>query len=316
MTKKFLEIVKRQAELAAKAAAGNATAEELAEMKKLNAAIIAATAPVEVKTTLKTMTLAAYREWHDAAMKSIEDGTADAELLAVVKRNLAAVKDQGKTKTDDIVAVEMPVEKTPADLVAALEQRVADLEAKLAAAPADKGDAGTSKQEKPTAQALAMEAVDTLLAKYTKLKGLVSGGSFSKDDLRDLYEGDWQLKDIIAQAAAVMQKADELKAAAEAVLPELKKLEGEGDDKGGDKGGDDKGGDARDDKGDDDKGDDDKGGDDKGDDDKGDGDAGDDKGEGTEKGASPWTSGGDMSPRATAAEQHKAIKGRKEKFGF
>lgn len=310
MTKKFLEIVKRQTALAAKAADGKATAEELAELQKLNVAIKAATDPVDQKvdTTLKTMTLAEFREWHEKAVKAIEDGEADDSLLAVVKRNLSAVKGQGKTQSDDIVAVEMPVEKTDSDRVAALEQRIADLEAKRDETPAPDADADDAeKGDKPTAQALAMEAIDTLLAKYTKLKSLIDAGTFSKGDLNDLFDGDWSLKDIISDAAAIMAKAEEMKTAVEALMPELEKLdkaedgEGDGDD-----------GDAEGDKPEDEDASD-------GDAEGGDADAegGDDKKDAAEKGEpSNWASGMDVAPRQSAEAQHQAIKERKEKFGY
>jgi hypothetical protein len=308
--KKFMEVVKRQTELAAKSAAGTATKEEIAELTKLNAVVKAATEPAPAPSTkLTTMTLAAFREWHEKAVKSLEDGVADVELLAVVKRNIAAVKDQGKTLADDIVAVEMPVEKQEADKVAALEARIAELEAKAAkpaadpapaAAPApdpakadDAAKANGKATDKPVSQALAMEAIDTLLAKYTKIKSLIDSGSLARKDLEELWS-DYDLKRTIEQAVAIMAKADELKAMAAAVLPELEKLEkleapeksGEGDAPAAD----------------------------------GDGEAAD-GGEPTEKGDAPkpgsrWESGLDLAPVATAKEQAAAIKAQKSKFGF
>lgn len=234
--KKFLEIVKRQTVLAEKAATGSATAEELVELAKLNATIKQVTEP-EVDTSptdLTTMTLAEFQTWHEDAVKQLEAGTGDASLLAVVKRNLAAVKKQGKTKADDIVAVEIPVAKTAEDKLAEMEKRLKALEEKNAApAPAPaapEGDAAVATEadkatgKKPVSQALAMEAVETLLDKYIKLKSVVESGSFTKEELNNLMGGDWELKDIIRSAASVMQKAGDLQAAMSAVMPELEKL--------------------------------------------------------------------------------------------
>jgi hypothetical protein len=307
--KKFMEVVKRQTELAAKAAAGTATKDELAELTKLNAVVKAAMLPTQKSaTTLVTMTLAAFREWHEKTVKQLEEGDADVSLLALVKRNVEAVKAQGKTKADDVVAVELPVEKTDADKVEALEQRIADLEAKLTgkaaggsakpdAPPPAEGGTPPAGGGKPTAQALAMEAVDTLLAKYAKLKQLVDAGTFSKDELCNIFDGDWQLKDIISQAAAVMAKAEELKKAAEETLAELQKLddsEGADGTEGGDADGTEGGKDGK-------------------------------NADGTQKAAggkpatggkpSRWTSGLDMAPEATAREQAAAIKAAKAKRG-
>lgn len=322
MTKKFLEIVKRQTVLAAKAAGGDATPEELTELTKLNVAIKAATEPTDAKidTTLKIMTLADFRVWHEKAVKAIEDG--DDSLLGVVKRNLAAVKDQGKTLADDIVAVEMPIEKSDADVVADLQQRIADLEAKAEADPKPSedgeededgdGEGDAEKGDKPIAQALAMEAIDTLLAKYTKLKALVDAGTFSKTDLDDIFDGDWSLKDIIRDSAAIMAKTDEMKAAVEALMPELEKLDkaedGEGDGDG--EAGDSAEGDGSDAEGKD------KGGDGEGDD-KGDADAEGEGKDGAEKsGPTAWASGLDIAPKRTAEEQHQDLQKKKENFGY
>ncbi|MEN6370224.1 MAG: hypothetical protein ABFD77_11100 [Thermotogota bacterium] len=318
--KKFLEIVKRQTVLASKAASGKATKEELEELSKLNKAVEAATsAPKVAKTKLTTMTLAKYREWHDTTMKQIEAGDSDADLLAVVKRNLAAVKEQAKTKSDDIVAVELPVEKTEDEKYTALMDRIAALEEKLsekdnATEPAggkkpDGGDAPatgegdkSNKADKPVSQALAMEAVDALLARYTKLKASVDSGSLTKQDLESLWS-DYELKRAIEQAAAIMAKSEKLAEMAEAVLPGLKKLAAAEDDKGGEGEG------GKDGEGD------------------GDGDAGDDAGDGTNKGKdstnkgsgaktpSRWESGLDLAPTATAKQQAAAIKRNKDKNG-
>lgn len=296
MTTKFIEAVKRQTVLAAKAAEGKATPDELAELAKVNAVLKAATEPeAPAQTKLTTMTLAEFREWHEKAVKQIEDGAADATLLSVVKRNIAAVKDQGKTKADEIVAVELPVEKTETDKVADLESRIADLEAKLAGATAT-GDQDTSKAngDKPTAQALAMEAIDTLIAKYTKIKALIDAGGLTQDELRKMYDSDWQLKDFISAAAAVLAKADNLKAMAEAVLPEIKKLDTEGAE--GAEGAEGTPAEGTPAEGTSAEG---------------------TPAEGTEKSASRWVSGLDMAPELkTSEEQKAAIKATKMKNGF
>ncbi len=287
MNKKFLKIVKRQSELAVKAADGTASEAEKTELKKLTAAVEAATAPEQdvPETTLKTMKLSDFRAWHEKAVKDIEDG-GDDKLLALVKRNIAAVKDQAVTDPEGIVAVEIPIEKSESDRIKALETRIAELEDKgeiEPVVPADGDAAPTGKADKPTAQALAMEAVDTLLVRYTKLKAVIESGSFSKDDIEDLW-GDWSLKDVIASAAAIMTKAEEMKGAVEAVMPTLEKLAKKEEDEGDP----------------------------------------DPKAvpdpppapEGTQKSDSKWLSGGDMAPQATAEQQAAAIKANKEKHGY
>lgn len=299
MNKKFLETVKRQSDLAAKAAAGDATKEELAELVKLTAAVKAATDTSDEKpsTALKTMTLAEFKVWHEEAVKAIEEG--NSSLLPLVKKNLASVKASGVTDSEGVVAVELPVEKSETDLIADLEARIAALEAAKGEAQAEgsgeengdeesgeegdgeaQGDA-TGKADKPTAQALAMEAIDTLLAKYNKVKAAIEAGSFSKEQAESMYDGDWQLKDAIRQAAAIMAKCGELKAAAEVLVPELEKLSDEGDEG-----------------------------------DEGEGEAGGDKNESEKSAGEGWTSGRDMAPTATAAEQLAAIKGRSQKHGY
>lgn len=304
--KKFMEIVKRQTELATKAAAGSATKEEIAELNKLNAVVKAATEPAApAATKLATMTLAAFREWHEKAVKQLEDGASDPTLLAVVKRNIAAVKEQGKTLADDIVAVELPVEKQEADKVAALEARIAELEAKAAPANAPPvgstatdaaadADAAKADGDKPVSQALAVEAIDALLARYTKVKAAIDAGSLTKQDLELLWS-DYELKRAIEQCAAIMVKAEALKALVEAALPELKKLDETSASGGTEKVNGDAASDGEDDGADDDTT--------------------------TEKGAdapagSRWESGLDLAPEATAKEQLAAIKATKGKFGF
>lgn len=302
MNKKFLELVKRQAVLAAKSAQDKLSKEEAAELAKISAAIKAATeADEEAATTLKTMTLAEFKAWHEDAVQKIEDG--DMDLLPLVKKNLAAVKAQGVTDSEGLVAVELPVEKSEADVIAALEDRIAALEAAKqddmdGAGDGDGdengGDEGDGSPEpaqgkqgdKPTAQALAMEAIDTLLEKYGKIKAAIESGELTKDQLDSLWD-DWPLKDAIRTSAAIMTKCDELKAAAEAVLPELEKLD-DGDGGEGD------GNDGED-----------------GDGDESDGDEGDDD---VSKASSAWFGGRDLAAKdQTPEEQAAQIRKAKER---
>jgi len=301
MNKKFLETVKRQSELAEKAAAGNASDVELKELAKLTEAIKAATAPSPKNTTtLKTMTLAEFKTWHDDIMAK----DVDAETLKLVKRNIEAVHDQGVTTPDSIVAVEMPVEKSRDDIIEELEGRIAELESKSnddppaqpeepASGEGDGEEDGdgegepTSKEEKPTAQALGIEAIDTLLAKYTALKSKLEAGALTKEDIECMYEGEWQLKDAIAQAVAIMAKAEELIKMVGEIKPEFERLAKdievpEGDDPDSDQ--------------DDDQ----------------------DPPEPAEKGApqSAWMSGIDLAPSATAEDAKKDIQEKKKRFNY
>lgn len=309
MKKNFMQIVSRQATLAAKAAIGKASAEELTELARLSKAIQEATGTADkpATTTLTTMTLAAYQVWHEAAMKSIEDGVADESLLPLVKRNLAAVKTQAKTKAEDVVAVEIPVAKTDADVMAVLEQRIAVLEARLAGkdtaadavtdagngtdAAAGKAVDDARKADKPVSQALAMEAIETLLAKYEKIKGLLSSGTMTRDNVQELCDGDYALKEIILQSARVMAKAEELKAALAACLPAMEKLAKDEADAAADTDGE-TGGDA--------------GGETDGDD----GDSETVKGDDCAPIGSAWRSGGDLAPRISPEKHTAAIRNR------
>jgi len=304
MKKKFMELVKRQTVLAAKAASGTASKVEVAELAKITTAIKAATDDDNdtQATTLTTMTLTEFRTWHDKAVKAIEDG--DAELLPLVKKNLASIKTQAKTDGEDIVAVEMPVEKSETDRIAELEARIKALESEDEDGDTGgegddpEGAAAASKEAKPTAQALALEAIDTLLAKYEEVKTAIEAGGVTKEQLDAMWD-DWLLKDAIRTSAAIMAKCEELKTCVTDVMPVLEKLD-DGED-GGDGDGD--GGDGD-------------GGDGEEDDAGGEGDGGDGGENDVNKSgpSSAWLGGRDLAAKnQTPEEQVAAIKAAKEK---
>ena len=238
ITKKLEEMVRRHSALTAKMIAGDVTDEERAELKKLTDAIALATKEPEVevgKTSLAVMTLAEFQAKADELMT----GEPTAEELALLKRNLAAIKDQGVTDADGNVAVEVLVELTVEERNKALEDRVAQLEAKLAegdeapAADADEEPAAedeapaedeTGKAEGGVAQQLAGEAVDALIERFQGLKAKIEAGTLKVDDVREAWQGEWELRELIDGAAAVMGKLDAAKALIEEVAPQLEKL--------------------------------------------------------------------------------------------
>lgn len=129
VTQKLEEMVRRQNVLTKKLLYGKVDDAETEELQQLTEAIEAATAPAPAaaaKTTMRVMTLGEFQESADALM----NGQPSPEELAVLKRNLSCIKDQGVTLADGAVAVEILVEMTAEEKIAALTKRVAELEAK------------------------------------------------------------------------------------------------------------------------------------------------------------------------------------------
>ena len=85
------------------------------------------------------MRLDEFQKHVEAEMGALE-ASPDPERAALLRRNIANVKAQGKTQAEDIVGVEVMKTKSADDRIAVLEAQVADLSAKLQAAEASKGD--------------------------------------------------------------------------------------------------------------------------------------------------------------------------------
>jgi|GEM_PF-6330547 len=225
ITEKLLEFVKRQTLLAAKIEAGTATPDERAELVKINHAISAAVNPQKTdhKTVITTMRVDEFKTHVEAELEALKTA-ADADRLALLQSNIASVKAQGKTLAEDIVGIQIFTAKSSDDRIAALEATVTDLSDKLQAAETDKA-------EKPTAHALAMEAIDTLLARMESIKAKIEGGSLTEDDLESMWDGDWEIRQALRQAVAIMTKAEELHKLLSVVVPawEVLAKDGEGE---------------------------------------------------------------------------------------
>lgn len=234
--------LRRQSELAAKALAGELSEIEKAELGTLTAAIKTAMDPpvIAMKTKLTTMTLAEFKTWADGVMGG--DG-ASADELALVKRNVEAVKSQGKTAAGDIVAVEMAIETSAAEGISALEDRIVMLEQKLSDTAKGQNDQTGdepselpfAKLDAPTTMALALEAMDAVMRHVGELKAKFDAGTVTIDDVEKLWPN-WDLRNVIEAATSVMAKLDETKALVSEVLPKVEKLKS--DDSAGDGAGD------------------------------------------------------------------------------
>lgn len=124
LTEKFKETVRRMNTLAIKADAGEITDEERKELSRLRKAVDAATAPEPVATTrITTMTLAEFLKWVEDEMEALK-ADADDQRAKLVQRNLANVKAQGKTQDDDMVGVEVMIERSESDRIGELERQL------------------------------------------------------------------------------------------------------------------------------------------------------------------------------------------------
>jgi len=142
----------------------------------------------------------------------------DADRLALLKRNIAAVKLQGKTAPDDVVEIEAKVE---VPIIDDLESKAAALEAKAtfdgrtttgvrdAAVEAPVKDEG--KDDKPdeefdkasVSQQLAVEALDALIGKVAALRVAVQAGTMTREQYNDMFDGWWTLQEAVRTFAAM-----------------------------------------------------------------------------------------------------------------
>ena len=220
MTPKLMDLVRRQSELSAKVIAKTATAEEEQTLKQITDAIQAATTvkatPSFDDTELAVMKLDEFRSYVEAETAALQE-TPDANRLALLKYNLAAVQKQTQDGTAETVAVQRFVAKDE-DALATLTQRVAELEAKLAEKsvtaddpPAEDPPKKAAVKEDSISAKLAVEALDAYLAKLNEAKAKIESGSLKKDEIYEIFSGSWQLRDVVETYAAIVAKVDEIK---------------------------------------------------------------------------------------------------------
>jgi hypothetical protein len=269
MNAKFLAIMKRHGDLAVKISSGKATDAEKSELENLSKTVQAMTDPGSVdvgKTTLKTMTVAEFKKYAEQEQAAIAVNPVPSRA-ALLKRNIDAVKEQGKTKLTDMVAVYFPVKMTADDRIDGVENKLDQVLETLGTMKAafdgrtqsgvgdggddeddeddgdgdgdgdnsDSGDDGddTNKGDAPTAQALAGEAIDALISRFQKLKEKLDAGTLKMEDVHEMWSGQWQMETLIEGAAAVLTKCEELSELIGDVIPAVKKL---GKDSGNDAG--------------------------------------------------------------------------------
>lgn len=231
----MLTKINRLAVLTEKALSGTITDEERAEAATLQAEIARATAPVDltkVATTLTTMTVQEFQAHADAVRAADPPDPVD---LALMRKNLEAIKQQDPAGQESVVAVHARADNTPASL----EARIAALEAKAATAmvstgepapaPVDPPAAGAPVATKapgdsPVASALATEAMDAAMMRLTSVKDALASGTLDEESLQKLWPG-YDLRRVVEQCVEVLAKVDAIKAVADEVLPALKKIQ-------------------------------------------------------------------------------------------
>lgn len=211
---KLTQVTNRLGALVNKLTAGTATEEEKAEAKKLQAALEAAAKATEAPPKI-TMTLAEFQKLAEAEMAELGKAM-DADRLALLKRNIAAVKLQGKTAPDDVVEIET---KAEVPIVEDLEARAAALEAKASfdgrttsgvretpveAPVKDKDPPAEEEFDKASvSQQLAVEALDALTGKVASLRVAVQAGTMTHSQYNDMFDGWWTLQDAVRTFAAI-----------------------------------------------------------------------------------------------------------------
>lgn len=296
------EMIKRQNVLSKGLVDGTLKDDEKKELERLTAAISAMmNGDVEVgKTQLGTMTLAEFKKHVQTEMS---EAGMDAMRLALLKRNIDSVKKQGKKNDDDIVAVECLVSVDANDeRLSVMEQKLDELMGLVKGATFDgrsrtgvldhggdgdgggegggEGDGGdgegdgTNKGDKPTAMALASEALDTIISRFNSLKEKLGTGGITMEDLNKAWPS-WSIREILDVAVSITEKLGHAHALAVEVLPELQKISDGNKDDGGSGDGDGDGGNS------------------------GDGGSGEDDGDVSK---SVWADGGDLTKKAAKLE--------------
>jgi hypothetical protein len=256
MKKELKEKLGRHAVLTAKMLEQTITDDEKGELKKLTKAIEKATNPPEVtlKTSLTTVTLKEFKE----QIEAMKAGEPTVKELALAKRNLAAVRKQGKTLETDVVAIEVLEKDDHSEQIAGLEARIRELEEKAVAAMGDNAGDGDGDDtgdedgktlkadtEAPTAMALALEAISAVIGKMEALKVAFEAGNVDMEQVNKAWPN-WETRELVESAASILAKMDEFKKLLEEISPKIDAVKGVGDGAGDNAGGD--GGDAGDDK--------------------------------------------------------------------
>ena len=257
LNQKVLEVVKRQTELAGVVATGKATEAQKTELLAITEKLEQLTGKKTVsvgKTKLTTMTLKEFKAHIEAEQVALQTEL-DPARLALLKRNIEAVKSQGKTAMDDVVAVELAIESAASDArMDAMEEKLdqvltalKDFDGRTQTGVGDadgdgddgddggKGAAAKGDGKKPTAEALANEALDAIIKRFQAIKEKIAAGEISTDDLEKMWPG-WEMREMLEGAVAVLAKLEEAKGLVEEVMPALEKA-AKGDD--GDDGDDD-----------------------------------------------------------------------------
>lgn len=245
LTKRLTKIMRRQSVLVGKIMDGTVTDEEKAELEKITKTVEAATGETAIeigKTSLTTMKLSEFKD-HIEALEAEMGEELNPQQVALMRKNIQAVKNQGKTDPEDIVAVEILEDTSSSEAserIKALEQVVADLTAKVEAgfdgrtqtgvvdgkpgeeSSQEEGDSEST--EKSVAQTLASEGLEALIARFEKVKEKVAGGTLTKEDLEALWENQWDIKSMLDGSMAIMIKIANAKELIEGIVPELKKL--------------------------------------------------------------------------------------------
>lgn len=263
MNQKLMKMISRQTALVNKLSKGKLDDAEKKELDDLNKKIegLSNLDSVEVgKTELATMTVKEFKD-HVSKVQTETAESLDVQQMALLKRNIAAVKSQGKTKDEEIVAVEILVEQSGSDarldgiegkmdelfeLVKGLAGKGASFDGRSTTGindgdegdgDGDGGDGGDGEgqntgkaDDMPASTAVAIEALGAIIERYQKIKTLIEAGeTFTEEDLQKMWPG-WELRDAVETATAVLAKLESLQALVESVHPALEKIAKSSDD--------------------------------------------------------------------------------------
>jgi hypothetical protein len=253
----FEQATARQLELAKKA---DRTKEENEELEALNKAIAEALAKAEKGQLPDGLELATMTTEEFARYVETEKASDDSSRLALLRDNIAAVTRQMKSGRDVFAVRVVPEpEARNEDIMSELLKSMRALTARIDAMekgvetdgrtnsgirieddeqPVDQSadtkpdieaPAETEKEEmadakSPISQALASEALDKLVTAYSRLKTLVDQGTATYEDMEAAFQHDWDLKDAIRNALAVMSKASDLAAMLQVLSPRLEEM--------------------------------------------------------------------------------------------
>jgi hypothetical protein len=248
---KLQEAMKQQSALTAKLLAGTITDDEKATLTKLTKAIEKSNAPQAaqtIKTSPRIVTLKEFKEQTELLMA----GDPTPEQLALAKRNIQAVKDQGVTDAEGQVAVEIILnDEAEENTIDSLFEKIEALQAEVTTlkekgfdgrtttgvtgdsddepegddeSNKPEGDDSEKNDDMPVTTSTAIEALTAIINRYTEIKTMIeTNKDFSADDLYKMWPG-WELRDAAENATAVLAKLEALKELALLVQPKLEAL--------------------------------------------------------------------------------------------